>query len=133
MTSLNNLKLKSIFNVSIFCLILGWTQASNGVILFNQRAMEELMEMWPDFVEQVDNQPRGIENPGDRSILVPTPLRAHFQQLLREQPSPVQYGEGFKVLARDYYLTSGMTTFGSRLNTNQQVTAYNLLSTMTMS
>jgi len=127
MTSLINLKFKTIFNVSIFCLILGWTQASNGVILFNQRAMEELMEMWPDFVEQVDNQPRGIENPGDRSILVPTPLRAHFQQLLREQPSPVQYGEGFKVLARDYYLTSGMTTFGSRLNTNQQVTAYNLL------
>jgi hypothetical protein len=104
-----------------------WVHNSQGVILFNEKAMDKVLEMWPDFVEQIDNQPRGIETPGDRGIIVPTPLRAHFEQLMREQPTPEQYGEGFRVLARDYYLTSGMTTFGSRLNTNQQVTAYNLL------
>jgi hypothetical protein len=127
MKSLDKINLRTLLAIFIITMTVGWVPNSHAVILFNQRAMEEVLEMWPDFVEQVDNQPRGIETPGDRSILVPTPLRAHFQQLLREQPSPAQYGEGFKVLARDYYLTSGMTTFGSRLNTNQQVTAYNLL------
>jgi hypothetical protein len=102
-------------------------QNSHGVILFNEKAMDEILEMWPDFVEQIDNQPRGIETPGDRGLLVPTPLLAHFNQLLREQPTPVQYGEGFKILAKNFYLPGGMTTFGSRLNTNQQVTAYNYL------
>jgi predicted amidohydrolase YtcJ len=123
----SKINLKTIYSIVLFSVSIGWIQNSQGVILFNAKAMEEVLEMWPDFVEQVDNQPRGIETPGDRSILVPTPLRAHFEQLMREQPSPVQYGEGFKVLAKNYYLTSGMTTFGSRLNTNQQVTAYNLL------
>ena len=54
-------------------------------------------------------------------------LRAHLNQLLREQPNPEQYGYGFKQLVSDYYHRAGMTTFGSRLNTNEQVTAYNFL------
>jgi hypothetical protein len=112
----------------IFCgVFISWVPDSHGVLLFNEKAMDEILEMWPDFVEQIDNQPRGIETPGDRGLLVPTPLRAHFSQLLREQPTPAQYGEGFKILVSEYYLPSGMTTFGSRLNTNQQVTAYNYL------
>ena len=102
-------------------------QESQGVILFNERAMNKIMEMWPDFVEQVNSQPRRMEDPGQRGIIVPTPLRDHLEQLLREQPTPAQYGEGFKILAEDYYLPAGITTFGSRLNTNQQVTAYNYL------
>lgn len=102
-------------------------QDSYSVILFNERAMNKIMEMWPDFVEQVNSQPRRMEDLGQRGIIVPTPLRDHLDQLLREQPTPAQYGEGFKILANDYYLPAGITTFGSRLNTNQQVTAYNYL------
>jgi len=54
-------------------------------------------------------------------------LRAHLNQLLREQPTPQQYGDGFKQLVHEHYHPAGMTTLGSRLNTNDQVTAYNYL------
>ncbi len=101
--------------------------ASHRVILFNEKAMEKVLDMWPDFVQSVNNQARGVDDPGGRGIILQSPLRAHLNQLLREQPSPEQYGYGFKQLVRDYYHKAGMTTFGSRLNTNDQVTAYNYL------
>ena len=120
------------FKLWVGLIILGtvsaaWVQDSHGVILFNERAMERILEVWPDFVEQINNQPRRVETPGERGLVVPTPLVAHLEQLLREQPTPEQFGEGFKILAEDYYLPAGITTFGSRLNTNQQVTAFNYL------
>lgn len=102
-------------------------QASHRVMLFNQNAMDKILEMWPDFVESVNNQSRGMENPGERGIITQSPLRAHLNQLLREQPTPPQYGEGFRHLVNEYYSKGGMTTFGSRLNTNQQVTAYHYM------
>ncbi len=101
--------------------------ASHRVILFNEKAMEQVLDVWPDFVESVNNQARGVDDPGGRGIILQSPLRAHLNQLLREQPTPEQYGFGFKQLVRDYYHRAGMTTFGSRLNTNEQVTAYNYL------
>lgn len=101
--------------------------ASHRVILFNEKAMEKVLDMWPDFVIAVNNQARGVDDPGGRGIILQSPLRAHLNQLLREQPTPEQYGYGFKQLVGDYYHRAGMTTFGSRLNTNDQVTAYNYL------
>ena len=101
--------------------------ASHRVILFNEKAMEKVLDMWPDFVIAVNNQARGVDDPGGRGIILQSPLRAHLNQLLREQPTPEQYGFGFKQLVSDYYHRAGMTTFGSRLNTKDQVTAYNYL------
>jgi hypothetical protein len=101
--------------------------ASHRVILFNEKAMEKVLDMWPDFVIAVNNQARGVDDPGGRGIILQSPLRAHLNQLLREQPTPEQYGFGFKPLVDDYSRRAGMTTFGSRLNTNEQVTAYNYL------
>ena len=105
----------------------GPVQASHRVMLFNQVAMDKILDMWPDFVQTVDNQARGVEKPGERGIILQSPLREHLNQMLRQQPTPKQFGEGFKILARDYYLPSGRTTFGSRLNTHEQVTAFNYL------
>ncbi len=102
-------------------------QASHRVMLFNQNAMDKILDMWPDFVESVNNQSRGMEKAGDRGIITQSPLRAHLDQLLREQPTPAQYGEGFRKLVDDYYSKGGMTTFGSRLNTNAQVSAYHYM------
>jgi predicted amidohydrolase YtcJ len=101
--------------------------ASHRVILFNERAMEKVLELWPDFVESINNQARGTESPGERGIILQSPLRAHLNQLLREQPTPAQYGEGFRMLVKDYYHPAGITTFGSRLNTNAQVSAYHYM------
>jgi hypothetical protein len=101
--------------------------ASHRVILFNEKAMEKVLDMWPDFVIAVNNQARGVDDPGGRGIILQSPLRAHLNQLLREQPTPQQYGFGFKQLVSEYYHRAGMTTFGSRLNTKDQVTAYNYL------
>ena len=101
--------------------------ASHRVMLFNEKAMEKILEVWPDFAESVNNQARGIDDPGGRGIILQSPLRAHLNQLLREQPTPEQFGFGFKQLVSEYYHRAGMTTFGSRLNTNEQVSAYNFL------
>lgn len=103
------------------------TFASHRVMLFNEKAMDKILDVWPDFVVSVNNQARGIDDPGGRGIILQSPLRAHLNQLLREQPTPEQYGVGFKHLVSEYYHRAGMTTFGSRLNTNEQVTAYNYL------
>jgi hypothetical protein len=101
--------------------------ASHRVMLFNEKAMEKVLDMWPDFVISVNNQARGVDDPGGRGIILQSPLRAHLNQLLREQPTPEQYGDGFKMLVENYYHPAGMTTFGSRLNTAEQVTAYQYL------
>ncbi len=100
---------------------------SHRVILFNEKAMEKVLDVWPDFVESVNNQARGIDDPGGRGIILQSPLRSHLNQLLREQPTPEQFGFGFKQLVTDYYHRAGMTTFGSRVNTSEQVTAFNYL------
>jgi predicted amidohydrolase YtcJ len=127
------MKTLNIRNFGLFAatllLMLAHTQAwaSHRVILFNQKAMDMVLEMWPDFVESVNNQSRGMEDPGQRGIITQSPLRSHLNQLLREQPTPMQYTEGFKRLVKDYYSKGGMTAFGSRLNTNQQVTAYHYM------
>jgi Amidohydrolase family len=99
-------------------------QASHRALLFNDMATEKILEMWPDFVESINNETRGMENPGERSLIVQTGLRAHINNLLREQPSPAQFAGGFKVLADEYYSKSGMTTFGSRLETADQITGF---------
>jgi len=44
-------------------------QASHRVMLFNQNAMDKILEMWPDFVESVNNQSRGMEKPGEPASL----------------------------------------------------------------
>jgi hypothetical protein len=98
-------------------------QASHRALLFNDVATAKILEMWPDFVETVNNESRGMEGPGERSLII-TGLRGHINGLLREQPSPAQFSEGFKILADNYYSTSGMTTFGSRLDTANQITGF---------
>lgn len=103
------------------------TMASHRVMLFNEKAMEKILDVWPDFAEAVNNQARGIDDPGGRGIILQSPLRAHLNQLLREQPTPEQFGFGFKQLVREYYHRAGMTAFGSRVNTHEQVTAFNYL------
>jgi hypothetical protein len=103
------------------------TQAAHRVLLFNQNAMDKVLEMWPDYVESVNNQARGMENAGARGAINQAPLRAHLGQLLREQPTPAQFGDGFKKLMKDHFLPAGRTTFGSRVNTNAQVSAYHYM------
>ncbi len=102
-------------------------QGAHRAMLFNQNAMDKVLEMWPDLVESVNNQARGMEDPGQRGLITQAPLRAHLAQLLREQPTPAQYGDGFKMLVRERYHPRGLTSFGSRLNTSEQVTAYHYL------
>jgi hypothetical protein len=99
-------------------------QASHRALLFNDIATEKILEIWPDFVETINNEQRGVENMGERSVIIQAALRAHIGNLLREQPSPAQFAEGFKVLADEFYSTSGMTTFGSRLDTAAQITGF---------
>ncbi len=99
-------------------------QASHRALLFNDMATEKILEIWPDFVESINNETRGMENPGERSLIVQTGLRSHINNLLREQPTPAQFADGFKILADEYYSKSGMTTFGSRLDTADQVTGF---------
>ncbi|MGK0299007.1 MAG: hypothetical protein ACI9XC_002633 [Gammaproteobacteria bacterium] len=111
--------------VLIALLILSMSaQASHRVLMFNDMATEKIVEMWPDFVESVDSQARGMESPGDRSIIIQAALSSHINNLLREQPSPPQFAVGFRMLADEYYSTGGMTTFGSRLETSEQVTGF---------
>jgi len=105
----------------------GPVQAAHRAILFNQNAMDKVLELWPDFIESVNNQARGIENHGERGLITQSPLRSHIGQLLREQPTPAQYGDGFKMLVKDHFLPAGRTTFGSRLNTNAQISAYHYM------
>jgi hypothetical protein len=101
-------------------------QASHRALLFNDRATEILLELVPDFVEAVNNESRGIENPGERSLII-TGMRSTINDLLREQPTPAQFADGFKIHANTRYITSGMTTFGSRLDNADQITAFQYL------
>jgi hypothetical protein len=101
-----------------------YAEASHRVIMFNELATEKIVEMWPDFVESVDGQARGMESPGDRSVIIQAALRSHINNLLREQPTPPQFADGFSILADEFYSKSGMTTFGSRLETADQVTGF---------
>ena len=100
--------------------------ASHRALLFNDMATEMLIELMPDFVEAINNESRGIENPGERSLII-TGMRSHINNLLREQPTPSQFVDGFKILADEYYSTSGMTTFGSRLDDAHQITSFQFL------
>ena len=100
------------------------TQASQRVIMFNEMATDKIIEMWPDFEDSVDSQARGMESPGKRAVIIQAALRSHINNLLREQPSPPQFAEGFKILADEFYSAGGMTTFGSRLETSDQVTGF---------
>jgi hypothetical protein len=112
--------------VGIF-LLSASVQASHRALLFNEMAMDKILEMWPDFTESVNNQARGMEAAGGRGILTQSPLRSHLGQLLREQPTPAQYGDGFKKLVNERYLTGGMVAFASKTNTNAQISAYHYL------
>lgn len=115
------------FALLLLCLTSISAHASHRVMLFNEKAMDIVLDMWPDFVETLNAQARGIEDMGDRSIIIQTGLRSHINNLLREQPTPAQFAEGFKVLVKDYYLPGGITTFGSRLDSADQVTGFNYL------
>ncbi len=123
-----NLRNTSLYFI-LFGLVLGAgpAQASHRAILFNQYAMDKVLEMWPDFEESVNNQARGMEDAGARGLITQSPLRSHLGQLLREQPTPEQYGDGFKKLVDEFYSKAGMTAFASRVNTNEQITAYHYL------
>jgi hypothetical protein len=99
-------------------------EASHRALLFNDMATEKILDMWPDFVESINNESRGVEQMGERSLIIQTGLRSHINNLLREQPSPPQFAEGFKVLADEFYSVSGMTTFGSRLDTADVVSGF---------
>ena len=107
----------------IFLMVVAPAGASHRALLFNDMATEKILQMWPDFVESVNNESRGIENPGERSLII-TGMRNTINDLLREQPTPPQFVEGFRVLADEYYSPSGMTAFGSRLDTAGQITAF---------
>lgn len=114
----------TVFTMAVMCVPV---QAAHRVLLFNNFAMDKILEMWPDYVESVNNQARGMENAGERGAINQAPLRAHLNQLLREQPTPEQYGDGFKKLIAENFHPAGRTTFGSRVNTNAQVSAYHYL------
>jgi hypothetical protein len=124
MKSAKQFAVKTLITVLVALVVATTANASHRVMLFNEKAMEKILEVWPDFVISVNNQARGVDDPGGRGIILQSPLRAHLNQLLREQPTPEQYGFGHTKLVTEYYLPAGMTTFGSRLNTNEQVTAY---------
>jgi hypothetical protein len=124
MMLLKQIELKNTIALLALLMLSMSVQASHRVLMFNDMATEKIVEMWPDFVESVDSQARGMENPGDRSIIIQAALSSHINNLLREQPSPAQFADGFKVLADEYYSTGGMTTFGSRLETSEQVTGF---------
>lgn len=127
---MNNLEyIKMHASVIVFAMLMmsNPVQASHRVILFNEFAMDKVLEMWPDYIQTANNQARGMETPGERGLITQSPLRALLHQLLREQPSPAQYGEGFKQLVREHYAPSGISTFGSKLNTGAQVSAYHYL------
>jgi hypothetical protein len=127
---MKNVQFKTAISLIVTICVLAVSSTAIGshrVMLFNEKAMEKILDVWPDFVESVNNQARGIDDPGGRGIILQSPLRAHLNQLLREQPTPEQFGFGFKQLVSDYYHRAGMTTFGSRVNTNEQVTAFNYL------
>jgi hypothetical protein len=109
------------------CLVSVTVNAAHRALLFNQNAMDRVLEMWPDFVETTNNQGRGLDTPGERALILTSPLREHFGQLLREQPSPAQFGEGFKILVRDHYSPSGISTFATRLNTADQISAFHYM------
>jgi hypothetical protein len=109
--------------ITLLCLAVS-VQASHRVIMFNDMATEKILDMWPDFEDSVDSQARGMESPGARAVIIQAALRSHINNLLREQPSPPQFADGFNILADEYYSTSGMTTFGSRLETTDQVTGF---------
>ena len=47
----------------IFLISTQASQAAHRALLFNQFAMDKVLEMWPDLVESVNNQARGMENP----------------------------------------------------------------------
>ena len=64
---------------------------------------KEIKEGPPFRMESINNETRGMENPGERSLIVQTGLRSHINNLLREQPTPPQFAEGFKILADEYY------------------------------
>ncbi len=113
-----------LFSMLILCVPV---QAAHRVLLFNNFAMDKILEMWPDYEESVNNQARGMENAGQRGAINQAPLRSHLNQLLREQPTPEQYGDGFKKLIADNFHPAGRTTFGSRVNTAAQVSAYHYL------
>jgi predicted amidohydrolase YtcJ len=102
--------------------------SSHRAILFNEKAMDRVLEMWPDFVESINNQPRGVETPGERGVIMQSPMRSHLANLLREQVTPEQYGEGYIILVKDSMSPRGLTAHGGRVNTSNQVTAYNYLS-----
>jgi hypothetical protein len=109
--------------ITLLCLAVS-VQASHRALLFNDMATEKILDMWPDFVESINNESRGVEGMGERSLIIQTGLRSHINNLLREQPSPAQFAEGFKSLADDFYSPSGMTTFGSRLDTAHVVSGF---------
>ncbi len=105
-------------------LVSGVANAAHRAMLFNQFAYDKVLEMWPDFVVSTNNQARGADDPGSRGLIMTSPLREHFGQLLREQPTPAQFGVGFKKLVEEHYAPSGISTFATRLNTAEQITAY---------
>ncbi|MGK0298600.1 MAG: hypothetical protein ACI9XC_002222 [Gammaproteobacteria bacterium] len=115
------------WTIILVCFITSMSvQASHRALLFNDVATNKILEMFPDFVEAVNNESRGIEDPGGRSLII-TGMRTHLNNLLREQPSPAQFAEGFKILVDTYYSPSGMTTFGSRLDNANQITGFSHL------
>ena len=93
---------QSHFSFWLILILLSFTSltasAAHRAMLFNQNAMDKVLEMWPDFVEATNNQGRGLDTPGERALILTSPLREHFGQLLREQPTPAQFGDGFKIL-----------------------------------
>jgi hypothetical protein len=63
-------------------------QASHRALLFNDIATEKILEIWPDFVETINNEQRGVENMGERSVIIQAALRAHIGNLLKRPHSP---------------------------------------------
>ncbi|MGK0298602.1 MAG: hypothetical protein ACI9XC_002224 [Gammaproteobacteria bacterium] len=124
MTTTNKINLTKGLMLSAILMLSMSAQASHRALLFNDMATSKILEMWPEFAESINNETRGMEDPGGRSLIIQTGLRSHINNLLREQPSPAQFAEGFQVLADEFYSTSGMTTFGSRLDTAPQITGF---------
>jgi len=112
------------FGLVVMLLVSASVQASHRALLFNEKATEKILEMWPDMVQSINNEQRGVEQMGERSLIIQTGLRSHINNLLREQPNTEQFADGFKTLADERYSTGGITAFASRLDTALAVSGF---------
>jgi len=99
---------------------------SHAFIVFNDLGWEESNKMIPGLEETVTGIRPDIRNAGARAILGTGEKRYWYDTVMKKPyPTPV-YAEAVKK-AFEYMATSGITTFGSRVNQSYQLSAYHYL------